>query len=177
MSYKKGDVLPLECLKKTELLRQIWTILSELGNQVTTFVIEPERNAGPMMLAIKCLKEGILKDKDLGKEEKATLATALRRAADWFVPRAKAHLRGSTSSVVTCQLARDELEVLFPQGTAVARFRRSDKPSIMYRHRKMLWTLLDLNAKTSIDPVVKHKEIKIALQKLEKATSDLNLQH
>ncbi|KAL9621292.1 MAG: hypothetical protein Q9204_008129 [Flavoplaca sp. TL-2023a] len=155
MSYKKGDVLPLdaspECLKKTEVLRQIWTILSELGNQVTTFVIEPERNAGPMMLAIKCLKEGILKDEDLGKEEKATLATALRRAADWFVSRAKAHLRGSTSSAVTFQLARDELEVLFPQGTAVAPFRRSAKASIMYRHCKMLWNLLDLSAKTSVD--------------------------
>ena len=90
MSYRKGDVLPLdaspECLNKTEVLRQIWTILSELGNQVTTFVVEPERNAGPMMLAIKCLKEGILKDEDLGKEEKATLATALRRAADWVSP-------------------------------------------------------------------------------------------
>ena len=90
MSYKRGDVLPLdaspECLKKTEVLRQIWTILSELGNQVTTFVVEPERNAGPMMLAIKCLKEGILKDEDLGKEEKATLATELRRAADWVSP-------------------------------------------------------------------------------------------
>ncbi|KAL9003498.1 MAG: hypothetical protein Q9180_009898, partial [Flavoplaca navasiana] len=94
-----------------------------------------------------------------------------------FVPRAKAHLRGSTSIVVTCQLARDELEVLFPQGTAVASFRRSAKASIMYRHCKMLWTLLDLSAKISVDPVVKNKEIKIALQKLEKATSDLNLQH
>ncbi|KAI4274808.1 MAG: hypothetical protein LQ337_003657 [Flavoplaca oasis] len=139
MSYKKGDVLPLdaspECLKKTEVLREIWTILSELGNHVTTFVIEPERNAGPMMLAIKCLKEGILKDEDLGKEEKATLATALRRAADW---QGVHHVQALQNALDVAGLERKNF---------------------------------------SVDPVVKHKEIKIALQKLEKATSDLNLQH
>ena len=87
MSYQKGDVLPLdalpECLKKTDVLRQVWSILSDLGNQVTTSTFQPARNAGPMMLAIKCLQEGIPKEGNLGKEEKAMLATAVRRAADW----------------------------------------------------------------------------------------------
>ncbi|CAO1605311.1 hypothetical protein XANCAGTX0491_008832 [Xanthoria calcicola] len=85
-----------------------------------------------------------------------------------FVPRAKASLYGNTSLVVTCQLARDELEVLFPQGTAVVR-QRSTKASIRYEHCEMIWTLLECREKISgPDPIIKHREIKMALQKLEK---------
>lgn len=87
MSYKTGDVLPLanspECLKTLPVLQMVWNNLNELGNQVETGLARPERNAPPMVLAIKCLKEGTLGASLLTRTDRDSLATSVCDVGEW----------------------------------------------------------------------------------------------
>lgn len=84
------------------------------------------------------------------------------------MPKAKGYLRGRTSFSTSLQIARDELSLLFPPGTEIARH-ASYKHWIHYRHCEIVWELVRCSTQIcGQDKSVNQKEVTVALTKLAK---------
>ena len=88
MSFKKGETLPLQAfpenLEAHPLLKLAWAHLIELDNQVQRGAAGPELNAGPMLLALRCIREGVKAEQEKALDRTwASLAKSIRVAGDW----------------------------------------------------------------------------------------------
>ncbi|KAL8963670.1 MAG: hypothetical protein Q9193_000090 [Seirophora villosa] len=172
MSLQKGDVLPLpplpDSLKSVQELHIAWRNLVELGDQVSQGVSKLERNAGPMLLALKCLSQGIQKPSDVTIEDRAALAKGIRLAVNWLMPQAESHLHNNSSLAVSVQIAKEELNFLLPSGAMQAGHRLHGKErTVHHKHCEMVWQLVQCHARIlGPDPIVKADEINSALKTL-----------
>ncbi|KAL8735433.1 MAG: hypothetical protein Q9166_000979 [cf. Caloplaca sp. 2 TL-2023] len=86
MSLINGDVLPLpsppKSLESVPELQTAWKNLVELADQVSKGPKQLEDNAGPIMLALKCLKTGEEKFR-LAGDDHAMLGYTVLTAASW----------------------------------------------------------------------------------------------
>lgn len=156
----------------------------ELGDQVSQGVSKLERNAGPMLLALKCLSQGIQKPSDGTVQNRAALAKGIRLAVNWvsfvahtladtdtsvqLIPQAESHLHNNSSLAVSVQIAREELNFLLPSGAMQAGHRLHGKErTVHHKHCEMIWQLVQCHARIlGPDPIVKADEIKSALKTL-----------
>ncbi|KAI4113264.1 MAG: hypothetical protein LQ345_005717 [Seirophora villosa] len=172
MSLQKGDVLPLpplpDSLKSVQELHTAWRNLVELGDQVSQGISKLERNAGPMLLALKCLSQGIQKASDVTIQDRAALAKGIRLAVNWLMPQAESHLHNKSSLAVSVQIAKEELNFLLPSGAMQAGHRLHGKERrVHHKHCEMVWQLVQCHARIlGPDPIVKADEIKSALKTL-----------
>ncbi|KAL8682528.1 MAG: hypothetical protein Q9186_001475 [Xanthomendoza sp. 1 TL-2023] len=122
-----------------------------------------------MLLALECLKKGVLKEKNVTKHELGRIvAPPIRRCSEWFIPKASPYLKGESSWVATVHIARDELHDLYPVSVELVS-NRANRNANNHRHCRMLWQLLRCYIELGgTDPVIKPKEVKLALTKLEK---------
>ncbi|KAL8804041.1 MAG: hypothetical protein Q9182_002832 [Xanthomendoza sp. 2 TL-2023] len=132
-------------------------------------ISEPERNAGPMLLALECLKKGVFKLENIDPAELGKMvAPSIRRCGEWFVPKAKPCLKGQSHLTATLRIAQDELDYLYPVGAELAGY-RAGRNANSHQHCQMLWQLLSWYIELGgSDSSVRPKDIKIALTKLDK---------
>ncbi|KAI4268439.1 MAG: hypothetical protein L6R35_006766 [Caloplaca aegaea] len=121
-----------------------------------------------MLLALKCLSQGIQEPFDVTIQERTALAKSIRLAVNWLMPQAQSHLRNNSSLAVSVQIAREEIKFLFPAGAMQVGHRMHGKErTVHHKHCEMVWQLVQCHARISgPDPMVKADEIKSALKKL-----------